>query len=483
MNTKPPILRRNSAHALRASVWVSAILLFFFTATVSAQPENPVTVQIDPSVTYQTVEGFGASGAWWHTWVKDYPQDEREQLLRLLYTDEGAGLTVFRYNIPAGAPDTVERPDRKTIDIETAPGEYNFDADREAILLLKDIRALGVTDIVVFANSPPARLTRNGKTSGGDEGGSNLKPGAEAEFATYLVDVAEHLRTELDLEHLKLSPINEPQWDWGKGRGQEGCHYEPDEVARTIRAVVDEVQSRGVPIEVEAPESGAWEGSEKYAEALFADPVLDEYFHTFALHSYWSDRRKKRAFREWFDEHHPDKTISMTEYCEMRHGHGTGIEEGLHLAKVMHDDFTLGRVVTWQWWLAIAGGGYNDGLIYAHPRTQEIETTKRLWVMAHYARFVRPGSKRIDVSLGGDDLDILASGYVSEAGDRMAVVLTNPSDADVVVRWALPSDQAWAVDAAYFTDADRDLEHAADTNTESLTLPARSICTVVYRSE
>ena len=31
------------------------------------------------------MEGFGASGAWWHTWMKDYSQDLQDQALDLLY--------------------------------------------------------------------------------------------------------------------------------------------------------------------------------------------------------------------------------------------------------------------------------------------------------------------------------------------------------------------------------------------------------------
>ena len=94
------------------------------------------------------------------------------------------------------------------------------------------MRKRGVERFVLFANSPPARLTRNGLTSGGEQGGSNLKPGAEGEFAKYLIDVAVNIRDECGLPHVAVAPINEPQWKWGeKDRRQEGCHYTPAEAA------------------------------------------------------------------------------------------------------------------------------------------------------------------------------------------------------------------------------------------------------------
>ena len=444
---------------------------------VPSEAGQRVGVQIDTETRYQVIEGFGASAAWWPTWVHAYPEEDQQRLMRLLYSDEGAGLDVYRYNIPAGAADTVDAPERRTPDIETSPGVYDFEADANGLKFLRAARELGVQHFVLFANSPPARMTRNGKTSGGPDGGSNLDPEYTEEFARYLVDVSEYLQAEFDLPYVTLSPINEPQWRWGqKGRSQEGCHYTPEETARTLRAVVDEVQRRGLDIRVEGPESGAWSGSQEYAQAVYRDPVLREHLDTFALHSYWSNVEKKQQVTDWFREHFPDITLSMTEYCEMRWGHGINMDEGLRVARVMHEDLTIGSVVTWQWWLAIAAGGYNDGLIYAGRNEQKIELTKRFWVMAHYARFVEPGSTRLRVRTKSEDL--LASAYLTPEADRVVLVLTNPTDREMRAYVSTQRKDYAAPTSYWVTDEDRDLDER-QTDQKFLTVPANSMVTAV----
>lgn len=397
----------------------------------------------------------------------------------LLFSNEGAGLDVYRYNIPAGSPETVDRTERRTPDIETAPGVYELTADANGLHFLAMARDLGVEHFVLFANSPPARMTRSGKTSGGLEGKSNLDIAAVDEFARYLVDVAEKLQTNYQLPHVTLSPINEPQWNWGKdGRGQEGCHYTPEEAKITLRAVFDEIERRGLDIRLEGPESGAWGGSEDYAKAVFGDPVLNENLDTFALHSYWTKTEDKQRVAAWFNENHPGKTISMTEFCEMRWGHGTGIDEGLHLAEVMHDDMTIGSVVTWQWWLAIAAGGYNDGLIYAHPESGKIDLTKRLWVMAHYARFVEPGSTRVAVSASSSAITV--SAYLTPGKEEVVLVVTNHGTDAVTARIGETKDDRMVLAGAWLTDAEHDLAEIA-VKGSMLELPARSIITAKLR--
>ncbi len=435
-----------------------------------------VAVTIDAAERHQHIEGFGASGAWWPTWVKDYPKADQDRLLRLLFTDEGADLSIYRYNIPAGEGDSIYHPERRTPTIETAPGKYDFDADAVGIGYLRDIRALGVEHFVLFANSPPARLTINGLTSGGPNGGANLKEGAAGEFASYLADVTEHLKQELDLPHVTLSPINEPQWTWGRDwRGQEGCHYNPQQAAVAVRAVIDEVKRREMDVKIEAPESGAWQGSDRYAKALFSDPVIRETLDSLAVHSYWSGPNKKRNLTNWMKENYPEKNLAMTEYCEMRSVHDTGMEGALHMAKVMHEDLTIGSVVTWQWWLAIAAGGYGDSLIYASSEEKKIEVTRRLWVLGHYSRFVRPGYQRVGV--GHEAGNVMASAYLSPDNDQLALVMTNPTDEQIHVKPVAKQSEYKAPTQYWVTDESVAMEER-EAEAGVVVLPARSIATI-----
>ncbi len=444
----------------------------------SAAKDDAATISVDVSERHQRIRGFGASGAWWPNYVAEFPAADRDRLLRLLFTEAGADLSIYRYNLPAGEGLDVTDPLRRTAQVEIAPGKYDFSRDWKAQRILREVRALGVEQFVLFSKSPPPRLLRNGKVSGGEDGGSNLRnePEARADFARYLLDLTAYYTKEFDLPRVVLSPINEPQWRWGRDRRhQEGCFYTPAELTATVRALVEEKQRRGVGVEIESSESGEWKNlNHDFARAMFDDPVIAADIRTYAVHSYWSSPEDRRKFVRWFRERYPDKALAMTEYCQMEHGHDLGIDSGLRMADVMHEDLVVAGVETWQWWLCVFTGGYKDALIYAHPKTRKIEPTKRLWTMANYSRFVRPGATRVGASVEGD---LRVSAYLAPDQKGVALVIINHGEARLVRPVASGGREARVVDA-WVTSADLDLARRAPDPAGRVALPARSITTI-----
>lgn len=433
-----------------------------------------VEILIDTSVRHQAITGFGASGAWWPNYVAEFPAEKRERLLRLLFTEAGAAMSIYRYNLPAGDGPDVTNPLRRTALVEIGPRKYDFDRDWKAQLILEEVRALGVEKFVLFANSPPPRMLVNGQVSGGPDGGSNLRPDARQDFAHYLLDVSEYLAQRYQLPEVTLSPINEPQWHWGRDRrNQEGCHYAPSEVAATVRALLDVMAKRDLAFEIEAPESGAWEGSDDYAAALFSDPVMNAHLSSFAVHSYWSSPEQRREMVQWFRSNYPDKALAMTEYCQMEHGHDLSMDGGLHMANVMHEDLVMANVETWQWWLCIYVGGYKDALIYAHPKTQAIEATKRLWTMGNFSRFIRPGARRVAAQT---EAELRVSAYLSEDREKVVIVVINNGES-TAVRPLVDGEPVESLQA-WLTSADHDLA-PWPANTTRLEIPARSVTSLI----
>ncbi|MDE6517217.1 MAG: hypothetical protein K2L18_05135, partial [Acetatifactor sp.] len=229
-------------------------------------------IWIDESITYQTMESFGTSGAWWSQYVGGFTEDAngtggstREDIARLLFDrEEGIGLTCYRYNLGAGSVEsrngTFTDIHRRAQCFETEAGVYDFSKDENAVWFLKQACELGVEEVVLFCNSPLVRLTDNGlphMSEGGSR--SNLSPENYAAFATYCMDVTEHF-VEEGIPVKFLSPINEPQWDWYNG--QEGCHYSTREVANVYLAFLDELENRPelAGVKLSGPESGEWKG-------------------------------------------------------------------------------------------------------------------------------------------------------------------------------------------------------------------------------
>lgn len=383
-------------------------------------------IKLNYDVTYQTIEGFGASGCWWAQEVGGW--DNIDEIMEYLYSKEkGIGLTIYRYNIGAGGPCKASDPWRRTQTVEVSPGVYDLSRDKNAITAMKKAVKYGASEVILFANSPPARLTKSGYTSGDENGKSNLPKENEAEFAKYLVDITELMLKE-GIPVKYLSPINEPQWDWKEG--QEGCHYEPDQIISLSEKVVAELEKRNLPVKLSICESGKWY-DEKYTLTMYKrimdDKILSKAIDHYAVHSYWSSETDKKKAAIYFSQIDNMLPLYQTEWCEMVNGRDLGMDSALVMAKTIYEDMTILSVASWQAWLAVSKYDYRDGLIYVDIPTHKYKVAKRGWSLGNYAKFIRPGYKRIDVTT--QDSDLMSSAYVSPKGDQTVVVTINPTNA------------------------------------------------------
>ena len=415
-------------------IFILAFIAFLAACTVgdevppvdtSSPTEIPVQgeILVDLSQEFQDLEGFGASGAWWAQDVGGWEQDAREQIVKLLFDqDEGIGLSIYRYNIGGGDGEFIPDAWRRSETFAVEPGVYDWNQDANALWFLKAAQDAGVEHFVAFANSPPAWMTVSGRTNGEENGLSNLAPEMYAEFADYLVNVVRHLQDEgIPIEW--LSPINEPQWNWSDENGQEGCYYEPEEVAAMTKALIQAVDAVGLDVKISVFESGEWKNSTEYVDALLGDPEIAPYLDHLAVHSYWSDGDDKARLIRYLDQNYPGTPIEMTEWTEMEQGRDIRMDSGLLLANTVYEDLTIGRVISWQYWIAVSKYNFHDGLIYVALNDHEITETKRLWALGNFSRFVRPGFKM--VAAESDLRRLRTTAFQSPDGTELVLVVIN----------------------------------------------------------
>lgn len=401
---------------------------------------SEVTMKIDESVTYQTIESFGTSIAWWAQyaglWDGKYMntmRTNRQRIATLLFDPTyGIGLTNLRYNLGAGSADSGNGdywdPNRRAQSFEVAPGVYDWSKDEGAMWFVQEATRLGVTEVVLFCNSPLERLTKNGWAHLTPGTKSNIAPENYAEWAVYCCDVAEHF-IELGIPVKFISPINEPQWEWAGS--QEGCHFEPHEIAGVYIAFLEELQKRPAlaGVELSGPESGEWGGQTvAYVSAILGNSKLSGHFTAVDCHSYWSNTQSKISFKNWMRVQYPDVKIRMSEWCEMVNGSDFGMDSAIVLAKCVQEDLTILDVVSWCTWVGVAPGGYHDGLIYASESgdgSVSIVPVKRLWAYGNYTRFIRPGFTRVDVAGGSKQLYPVAFKGESGGKEQLVIVLIN----------------------------------------------------------
>lgn len=454
-------------------------------------------ITVDVNTVYQTIESFGTSGAWWSQYVGGFDDDPygetgisvRERIAGLLFDkEEGIGLTCYRYNVGAGSADSRKGSyadiHRRAQSFETAAGIYDWNKDANAVWFLKRAVELGAEEVVLFCNSPLERLTDNGMAHLSEGMKSNISPESYEAFAEYVMDVAEHF-VEEGIPVKFISPINEPQWDWTGG--QEGAHYEPDQTTEIYLAFLDELESREAlaGAELSGPESGEWGGRAiDYTEAILGNERLAEHFKVLDNHSYWSDETAKKAYRNYMKVYHPDVKLRTSEWCEMVNGSDVTMDSAYHLAQQIAEDLRILNVVSWQNWVAVAPGGYRDGLIYIDESSHKFRALKRLWSFGNYSRYVRPGYVRVDIQTAtGDQEKMLPTAFTgtNEKGEEeLVMVFINEGVADQ--EFQLEGCDGYDRIACYETSDERDLECVSESAYETKTpvvIPKMSVTTVI----
>jgi O-glycosyl hydrolase len=436
-----------------------------------------LTITFHKEITYQTIESFGMSTAWWGKMVGKWTE-QADKVMRQFYdVKTGIGLTNIRYNVGAGSMDfnNIKDPTRKVESYEVSPGKYDFTRDQATRHLLDLALTYGCQEMVFFGISPLARMTYSGMPSGSNDPAhpSNHKPEFYEDYCIYLLDVVEHFLEEgYPIKY--VSPINEPQWQWGvTNRVQEGCYYTKEEVRDLYLVFVKEIKRRNLPVQLVGHDGGEWITAMEYANILFQEPELNAHMTQLDSHSYWTTAEQKQTFMDQFQTTYSDKKLVMSEWCEMKGGgYDYGMDSAMVLAKVLHEDLTILNVVSWQYWTGCEQEHYNHkvALMYIKADQKEVLPTKKLYALGHYSKYVRPGAVRIKETV--DNSDILVSSYLFN--DCIVSVYVNPSNEPYQLHM-----KGVHVTEAVVTDGDRDMESISWQGI----IPAYSIVTILAKEE
>ena len=453
-------------------------------------------IRIDPNRTYQTFEGFGASGAWWAQCVGGWDRTDpgsgipvRDRISQLLFSKEnGIGLRTYRYNVGAGSAQsgrgTIDNPLRRTECFGNAPGSYDFSRDANAVYMMKQAVKDGAEEVILFVNSPPEWLTKN-RMAHGDKAllpKENLAKANDRAFAEYCLDITEHFVRE-GLPVRALSPINEPLWFWNGG--QEGCHYRPKSAGRVLRVFADAMAQRPALRNVRL--SGLENGdirwfNKSYTRALLRDAAVRSRVDSVDLHSYFlpfvpgpffkNRKAYLKRFRHWMDRQYPGVPVKMSEWTHMQGGRDKGMDSALVMANVMYEDLSLLNVTSWQHWIAVSEVDYCDGLLYMDPDKQSFEMTKRYYATGNFSKFIPYGAVRVAVDADDRTLQLLA---FQKDGTTTVIAINGTKEQKTII---LPAPPAATLTVAV-TDDTHDLDLCRRRQGD-IVLSARSVTTIVY---
>lgn len=422
-------------------VAILVILVIAGLSIYSVAAYAPLRANIDLQAEEQTLGGFGASSAWIYQEL-GLPQYEEQanRAIDMLYGDDGLELNIFRYNIGggsadaaldsvwpynSGAIDSARRAESFFIaENYDAPEDflkeenYDFDGRDVAVqgMLKRALDTGNITRVVFFANSPHYLMTLSGVCTGEYEYQNNLNPDFYDEYSEYLLICVKGLYdkylADMPQVEVLISPVNEPQWKWGgEGSTQEGCHYDADVLAAFYDVFFEKLDEfnleNGTSFKADVFESG------NYKFYLIDDDIRNyleemskyDYFERIeeiSVHAYGAEDSKahRRRFASFMDKNYPNIAVTSTEFCELQGGEFNTIESGMLLAKVVLRDLTMINATQWSWWLSVAKGGYNDGLVYWNQeREPDIWVLKRYYTFGQMTKFLEEGDVRVQCKL------------------------------------------------------------------------------------
>lgn len=381
--------------------------------------DRTATIVIDPSKTYQTIEGFGASFTDSSSWLirNKLPTSKRKALLRELF-DRKNGLGFGLTRLTIGASDFSLRHYSLN---DLAPGQtdplmqhFSIEKGEPAVLELATQARQINPQLKIFASpwSAPGWMKDNGSLIKG-----TLRTESYPAFAEYLARYAEAMR-DRGLPIYGLSIQNEPHF---QPDNYPGMYLSPAQRAEFIGKHLGPVfAQRGLTTKIYDWDHN-WDQPASPLEVL-SDPAASRYVAGTAWHCYAGNVTAQSQVHAAF----PEKETWFTE-CS---GGGWAPAFGPTLGW-MTENLIIGTTRHWAkgvilWNIALdessgphlGGCGNCRGVITIDSKTGTVTRNVEYYVLGHVSRFVQPGSVRI--ASESSSAEILSVAFRNPARGRMA---------------------------------------------------------------
>ena len=417
-------------------VWLSdpAAGILFKKQTPAKFIEEPATgtiITVDASARYQSVDGYGfalTGGSAQH--IVRMGSAARKALLKELFSTKGTGIGTSYIRLSIGASDLNEKVfsynDLATGETDTALLKFDLGPDKlDVIPVMKEILAINPRIKIMGSPwSPPVWMKDNNDTRGG-----SLKPEYYRVYAKYFVKYIREMKKQgiiidaVTVQNEPLHPGNNPSLLMLAAdqaifvRDHLGPLFKKERI--TTKIIIYDHNA-------DKPE---------YPISILNDPEAKKYIDGSAFHLYGG----KIGALSTVHDAHPDRNLYFTEQWVGAPGNmGKDLQEHTR-------NLTIGAMRNWsktviEWNLAADPkndphtdrGGCDRCLGAVTIDRDSVKRNPAYYIIAHAAKFVRPGSVRIK----SDALDNLPNvAFVTPEGKRVLLVLNDtksPVDFSVV---------------------------------------------------
>ncbi|KAF1942333.1 endo-beta-1,6-galactanase [Clathrospora elynae] len=418
---------------MHVHILVRTALLLVSSVTVNAD----VTTTIDPKSNWGAWEGWGTSLAWW---AQQFGQ--RDDLADVFFTLgqtqvngqslPGLGFNIVRYNAGAcswnavgGESMVVSKNVKRSRQMEgfwvdwtnadPASSSWNWSVDVNQRAALQKAIDRGADRTELFSNSPMWWMTKNHNPSGASDGSENIQSWNLEQHAIYIATVAKAFKDKWGIQFGSVDPFNEPTANWWKADGtQEGCHINVATQATIIGHLQTQLNNRGLSTVISASDESYYDQALSTLQNLGSSAISK--IARVNVHGYQSGSGDRAGLRALATK--SGKALWNSEY-------GDGVATGADLARYLLQDMRTLKPTAWVYWQVLDGGGW--GLIDANNDDGTLgSATQKYFVLAQFARHMRPGMQILD---GGRD-NVVAAYDASQS--KLVIVAVNWDNAQYI---------------------------------------------------
>lgn len=419
-------------------------------ARVTMEGAAPVTV--DGAVRYQHIDGFGFAEAFQRSSILHgslglSPASQARVLDLLFSPRDGAGFSILRLGIGSSSDnvfDHMQSIEPVSPGSPTAPPQWVWDgSDNSQVWLAQQAQRYGVRRIYADAWSAPGYM----KTNGTDSNGGYLCgiPGEScpsgdwrqayanelAQFITFYAQSGVHITDVGFLNEPELAP------------SYAGMLSDGGQAADFIPVLAHTLRARGLDTRIVCCDGVGWTTGAQEVQAILADPRAAAGLAVASAHGYAAAPTSPLT---------PQRPVWESEWAvfdpwDPAWDDGTDAS-GFTWAQNVMTALTGGNVSAFLYWWGASSSTANSGLI--RLQGDSYQASGRLWALAAFSRFIRPGAVRVGADAGS--AGVQAAAFRNRDGS-LVVELLNPAASAAGVQIALRHlpPAGWAV--PYLTDA------------------------------
>lgn len=386
----------------------------------STTTNSYATIDVDPAQQYQSMDGFGYTLTGGSAYVINrMGTAERAALLQQLFTHDAdnIGISYLRLNLGASdlSPYAFSYDDMPAGQTDPTLANFSLDPDRADYLpVLKEILAINPNiKLLATSWSPPAWMKDNGSTIGG-----NLLPQYYDAYARYLVKYLQAMQAEgITIDAITVQ--NEPLHDGNN----PSMHMTGAEQGAFIKNNFGPaLQAAGLSTKIILYDHNC--DKPDYPISILNDADARQYVDGSAFHLYAGDISALSQVQSA----HPDKNLYFTEQYTGANG-SFGGDLGWHVRNLI-----VGASRNWsrnvlEWNLAAdpENGPHTPGGCTSCLPAITVDgsaTTRNVsyYIIAHAAKFVRPGSVRISTNIPANLPNVA---FKTPEGKHMLIVLND----------------------------------------------------------